>query len=64
MQFAVENKTAYLERKCVLVTNVTSEFDYDLHALDFALNDFVEILLINLRESKEVDGTCIGLWIR
>lgn len=50
----------YLQRDAVLLADVTGELDYGLHPLDLPFDDLVEVLLLDLREGKEVDGTDVG----
>ena len=41
------------------LTKDTSELDDGLHALDFPLDDLVEVLLLDIREEQEVHRTSI-----
>ena len=36
------------------------KLDHGLHALDLALNDLVEVLLLDLGEGQEVDGADVA----
>ena len=42
------------------LTEDTSQLNDSLHALHLSLNDNVEVLLLDIREGQEVDGTGVA----
>jgi hypothetical protein len=58
-----DSTVANLKRQCMLIAKVPCKLNDDLHALDFPLDLFVEVLTLHFRETEEVDrsGIFFGL---